>query len=101
MADQPFEIIPNPYSNQLEARWVFFDSKSGGGIHMRGALLHIENKTGRVLRVPKPGLIGSDVWINVKAFQPPSSGSMFVPQAAMLPAERNSLFLIRETGIAR
>jgi hypothetical protein len=79
-SDQPFEIIPNPFANTIEAQWVFLDSKSGGADHVRGALLHIENKTGRVLRIAKPGLTGSDVWVNVKTFEPTSSGSAFVPQ---------------------
>jgi hypothetical protein len=86
-ADRPFEIIPNPFSKSIEARWIFTDTKSGGGIHVRGALLHIENKSGRALHVAKPGLLGSEVGLDVKAFQPPSSDSTFVLQSAMLRAD--------------
>ena len=46
----------------------FGDTKSGGDIHARGVLLHVENKSDRVLRFAKPGLIGSEVWLNVKQF---------------------------------
>jgi hypothetical protein len=86
-ADQPFEIVPNPFSNSIEAQWIFTDTKSGGGVHVRGALLHIENKADRALRVAKPGLLGSEVWLEVKAFRPPSSASTFVLQSAMLRSD--------------
>jgi len=82
--DQAFEVVPNPYSRSVEARWVFFDTKSGGDIHACGAVLHIENKTDRVLRFAKPGLSGSEVFINVKQFQPAFSESTFVPESALL-----------------
>ena len=84
---QPFEIIPNPYSDKIEARWVFSGSKSGGGVHMRGVFLHLENKTGRVIRIARPGSNAADVWIKVETFDPPSRESKFVPQSAMLQAE--------------
>ena len=82
--DQSFEVVPSPFSRSIEARWVFLDTKSGGDIHSRGVLLHVENKSDRVLRFAKPGLMGSFVWLTVKQFQPPSSESTFVPQAALL-----------------
>ena len=85
--DQTFEIVPNPFSRSVEARWVFFDTKSGGDIHARGAVLHIENKTDRVLRFAKPGLSGSEVFLDVKQFQPALSESTFVPQSALLGAD--------------
>ena len=85
--DQSFEIIPNPFSTRIDARWIFLDNKSGGDSHVRNALLHIENRTGRVLRIAKPGLPGSDVWLDVKTFQPPVSASVFVPRLAMLGAD--------------
>jgi hypothetical protein len=85
--DQTFEIVPNPFSRSIVARWVFLDTKSGGDIHERGALLHIENKTDRVLRFAKPGLLGSEVWLLVREPQPPSSESTFVPQSALLRAD--------------
>ncbi|MGA2588982.1 MAG: hypothetical protein ABSH32_03630 [Bryobacteraceae bacterium] len=85
--DQTFEIVPNPFSGSIEARWVFFDTKSGGGLHARGAVLHIENKTGRVLRFAKPGLSGSEVFLDVRQFQPALSESTFVPQSALLRAD--------------
>jgi hypothetical protein len=97
-SDRPFEIIPNTFSNGIEARWVFFDTESGGSVHMRGVLLHIQNKTGRVLRVAKPGLSGSDVSVKVKAFQPPSSESKFVPQSAMLQADEIPSFSFERLG---
>jgi len=86
-AHLPFEIVPSPFSKSIEAEWIFTDTKSGGGVHARGALLHIENRSGRALRIAKPGLLGSDVWLEIKAFQPPSSASTFVPESAMLRAD--------------
>ena len=56
-AGQTFEVILNPFSPLIDARWIFFDAKSGGDVHERGALLHLENKTERVLRFAKPGFV--------------------------------------------
>jgi hypothetical protein len=85
-ADQSFEIVPNRVFSGIGARWLFIDTNSGG-IHTRGASLHLENKSGRVLRVAKPGSMGSEVWLRVKTFQPPTSESTFVPRSAMLRAD--------------
>ncbi|MGA3079667.1 MAG: hypothetical protein ABSG56_39085 [Bryobacteraceae bacterium] len=87
-ADRPFEIIANPFARSIGARWIFPDTNSGGGIHVRGAVLHIENKSGRVLRVAEPGLLGSEVGLAVHVFQPPSSGSTIVPPSAILRADQ-------------
>jgi len=84
--DQAFEIVANPIASQIEARWIFYDASAGGGVHGSGARLHVENKTGRLLRFAKPGLPGSEVWLTVKTFQPPSLSSTFVPQSALLRA---------------
>jgi hypothetical protein len=65
----------------------FVDTKSGGGIHARSVLLDVENRTGRVLRFAKPGLGGSEVWLHVRTFQPPSFDSTFVSQSALLRAD--------------
>lgn len=86
-AAQSFEIVADPFANRIEANWSFLDTKSGGGVHPRGVVLHLENRTGRVSRFAKPGLIGSEVWLDVKTFQPPSMDSTFVPQAALLRAD--------------
>jgi hypothetical protein len=59
-----FEIIPNPFLNNIEAQWIFLDTKSGGDNHVRSARLHIENRTSRVLRIATPGLHGSEVGLN-------------------------------------
>jgi hypothetical protein len=85
--DQSFEIVANPYSNNIRAEWIFVDSKSGGSVPARSVLLHVVNGTGRVLRFPKPGLIGSEVWLHVKTLQPPSMESAFVPVSALLRAD--------------
>ncbi len=84
--DRSFEIIASPLIQQIDAHWVFSDSKSGGDIHARGVLLHLENKTGRVLHIAKPGLSGNEVWINVKAIQPAANDTTFVPESARLEA---------------
>ena len=68
------------------------DTKSGGGSHTRGVLLHLENRSDRVLRFAKPGLMGSEVYLDVKQFQPPSSESRFVPQEALLRADEVPCF---------
>lgn len=81
-ADQAFEIVENPLLRSIEARFVFYDIGSGG-IHARAASLHVENRTGRVLRYAKLGLYGSEVWLNVKEFQPPSTVSVSVPRSAL------------------
>jgi hypothetical protein len=83
--NQSFEIVANPFSNSMEARWIFADTKAGDN-HVRSASLHIENRTGRVLRVANPGLLGSEVWLNVTVFQPLASASIPVPQSALLGA---------------
>jgi hypothetical protein len=84
--DQSFEIVKNPFSSRMSAHWIFVDTKSAGGIHARGAFLRVQNRTDRVVRFAKPGLIGSEVWLDVKTFQPPSMESMFVSQSALLQA---------------
>jgi len=81
---QAIEIVPDPLAGRIDARWVFADSKSGGGIHARSVVLHVENNTGRTLRFAKPGLLDSDVWLKVRTFQPRSEESTFVPQFALL-----------------
>jgi hypothetical protein len=86
-ADQTFEVIPNPFAGRIEAHWIFVHTKSGGDVHSRGVLLHIENRTGRVLHFGKPGLSGSEVWVHVKQFQPPSSDHTFIPSSALLQAD--------------
>jgi hypothetical protein len=91
-SDQSFAIIPNPFSNNIAAQWIFLDTKSGGDNHVRSAILHIENRTGRILRIAKPGLHGSEVGLNVRAFQPPASTSLFVSQSAMLAADEIPAF---------
>ena len=93
-ADQTFEVIPSPFGRGIEASWIFVDTKSGGDVHSRGVLLHMENKTGRVLHFAKPGLSGSEVWLHVKQFQPPYSKSTFVPQSALLRADEVPSFTL-------
>ena len=93
-AEQTFEVIPNPFAQGIEARWIFVDTKSGGEVHSRGVLLHIENKTGRELQFAKPGLSGSEVWLHVKQFQPPYSKSTFIPQSALLQADEVPSFTL-------
>jgi hypothetical protein len=93
-ADQTFEVVPNPFAGSIEARWVFVDTKSGGDIHLRGAFLHIENKTGRVLHFAKPGLSGSEVWLHVQQSQPPSSAHTNVPSSALLRADEIPSFTL-------
>ena len=78
------DVIPDPFAGNIDARWIFADSKSGGAIDARAVVLHVENKTGRTLRFAKPGLIDSSVWLNVRTFQPRSEESTFVPQSALL-----------------
>src|ERR1039458_8682755 len=53
----------------------------------RGAFLRVQNRTDRVVRFAKPGLIGSEVWLDVKTYQPPSRDSTFVSQSALLRAD--------------
>jgi hypothetical protein len=83
-ADQSFEIVPNPFSTRIGAHWIFVDTKSGGSVHARSAFLQVQNQTDRLLRFAKPGLADSEVWLDVKTFQPPSMESTFVPQSALL-----------------
>ena len=92
--DQTFEVVPNPFAGGIEAHWIFVDTKSGGDVHSRGVFLHVENKTGRVLRFAKPGLLGGEVWLHVKQFQPPSSESMFVSSSALLQADEIPSFTL-------
>jgi hypothetical protein len=92
--DRSFDIVPNPFSNSIAARWIFTNTKSGGSDHVRGALLHIDNRSDRALRVAKPGLLGSEVWLDVKAFQTPSSASTFIPQSAMLRSDEIPSFSV-------
>jgi hypothetical protein len=93
-AEQSFEIVANPYSTGIESQWIFVDIKSGGGIHARGAILRVENRAGRVLRFAKPGLDGSEVWLAVKTFQPPSMEFIFVPPSALLRAGEIPFFSV-------
>jgi len=83
-ADQSFDIIPNPFKTSIEASWVFIDRKPVGRVHARSILLHLENKTGRVLRFAEPGSSGSDIWLHVAEFESSES---------KLPSLRNSAFL--------
>jgi hypothetical protein len=85
--DQTFEIVANPLSGGIRAQWILVDTKSGGSIHARSAFLHAENKTGRVLRFAKPGLIGSEVSLQVKTLRPPSLESTLVSDSAILRAD--------------
>ena len=86
-ADQSFEIVSNPFSSRIGAHWIFVDTRSAGGIRARGAFLRVQNRTDRVVRFAKPGLIGSEVWLDVKTYQPPSRDSTFVSQSALLRAD--------------
>jgi hypothetical protein len=91
-AAQSFEVISDPFADRIAAHWIFTDTKSGGRAHTRSALLHVENKTGRKLRFAKPGLLGSEVWLEIKTFQPPAMATLPVPQQALLgPAEISGL----------
>jgi hypothetical protein len=85
--DQSFEIITDPLSSGIRAQWILVDTKSGSSIHARSAFLHVENGTDRVLRFAKPGLVGSEVWLQVKALQPPSAVSTLVSESAILRAD--------------
>jgi hypothetical protein len=85
--DQSFEVVANPFTSGIRAQWVFVDSTSGTGVRARSVFLHLENRTGRVLRFAKPGLIGSEVWFRVRTLQPPSIETTFVPQPALLRAD--------------
>jgi hypothetical protein len=85
--DQSFEIVANPLSGGIRAQWILVDAKSGGSIHAPSAFLHVENGTGRVLRFAKPGLVGSDVSLQVKTLLLPSIESMFVSESAILRAD--------------
>jgi hypothetical protein len=97
-AGQTFEVVPNPFAASIEAHWIFVDTKSGGDVHSRGVFLHIENKTGRVLRFAKPGVLGGEVWLHVKQFQPPSSESMFVSSSALLQGDEIPSFTLDTLG---
>jgi hypothetical protein len=85
--EQTFEIVANPLSGGIRAQWILVDTKSGGGIHARSAFLHVENGTGRVLRFAKPGLIGSEVSLQVKTLRPSSLESTLVSDSAILRAD--------------
>jgi hypothetical protein len=85
--DENFEVIANPFTSGIRAQWSFVDSISGGGVRPRSAILHLENGTGRVLRFAKPGLTGSEVWLQVRTLQPPAMATAFIPQSALLRAE--------------
>jgi hypothetical protein len=93
-ANETFEVVPNPFSGSIRAEWTLGDAKSGGDAHVKRALLHVENKTGRVLRFAKPGLPDSDVSFRVRAFDPPSTQDAFVPQAALLAAGEVPSFML-------
>jgi hypothetical protein len=95
-ADQNFEVVANPLSSSIEAHWIFVNSESGVGVRARSAILHIENRTGRVLRFAKPGLTGSEVWLHVKGFQPASDVSTFVPESAVLRADEIPPFVLQQ-----
>jgi len=85
--DQRFEIVVNPLSTGIRAEWILVDTKSGGSIHARSAFLHVENRTGRVLRFAKPGLVGSEVSLQIKTLWPPSVVSTLVSESAILRAD--------------
>jgi hypothetical protein len=76
--DQLLEVVPNPFSTSIEARWVY---------GARSAVLHVENRTGKTLRFVKPGVSDSEVWIWVKEWQPPATSAAFIPQSELLRAD--------------
>jgi hypothetical protein len=85
--NQSFEIVSNPSTSGIHAQWIFVDSKAGGRVRARSAFLHLENGTGRVLRFAKPGLVGSEIWLQVRTLLPPSIETTFIPQPALLRAD--------------
>ena len=90
--EQSFEVVANPFTSGIRAQWSFVDSISGGGVPSRSAFLHLENGTGRMLRFAKPGLTGSEVWLQVRTLQPPAMATTFIPQSALLRAAEIPLF---------
>jgi hypothetical protein len=75
-AAQSFDVVSDPFAGRIAAHWIFAVTKSGGVAHTHSALLHVENRTGRALRFAKPGLLGSEVWLELKTFQPPSTAAV-------------------------
>ncbi len=78
---QHFTILKNPFADTFRAEWIFMNTSSGS-VHSLGALLRIENRTGRVVRLAEPGLPGSEVSMSVKQVNPPSQESFFMPLSA-------------------
>ncbi len=83
-SEQSFEIVANPFSSSIVTRWIFVDTTSDGGTPNRGAVLHVENQTDRVLRFAKPGLDDSYVWLHVETADPRSVQHNFIPQSALV-----------------
>jgi hypothetical protein len=77
-AEQTLEIVPSPLASGVQAYWVFNQS--------RGAVLRVENHTGRMVRFAELGLMGSEVGISVSQDQPRSTDSRFVPESAISPS---------------
>jgi len=94
--DQSFQIVANSFANSIEAHWIFVNTGSGTDVQERRLLLRVENKTGRTLRFAKPGLTGSEVWLHVKTFLPPSSNSTFVPERALLRVNEVPSFVLQK-----
>lgn len=85
-AAQSFNVVSDPFKGRIAAHWIFAVTGSVGGAHTHSALLHVENRTGRALRFAKPGLMGSEAWLELKTFQPPSTAAVPVlPAAAEIP----------------
>jgi hypothetical protein len=95
-ADESFEVVANPFSSSIRAKWTLVDTNAGGSVHARPALLHVENGTDRALRFAKPGLVGSEVELQVKVLQPPSMQSMFVPESALLRPDEIPSFSLQK-----
>lgn len=94
-AAQSFDVIADPFAGRIAAHWVIAATKSGGA-PTHAAQLHVENRTGRLLRFAKPGLLGSEVWLEVRTLQPRSTASLPVPQQALpKPAELSEISLDR------
>jgi hypothetical protein len=82
---QNLEIVANPFEGRVQAFWIFADTKSGGSVHTRGAILRVENHSDRTVRFAEPGLAGSEVSITVRQERPRLRDQRFVPESALVP----------------
>ncbi len=88
-ADQVLTIVKSTIMDAIQTQWIFFEAFSGN-LHVRQAMLRVQNRTSRALRLPEPGLESGDsaVWMSVQQFHPPSGNtfpigvSIFAPTLA-------------------